>query len=83
VLHAVQELFHKELLTGKTTHATWREKPSFYAVSIGKVYLFHIFCHDVTSINGMNEKAARPLYSHAEPGTPSRGMTPPAGKRCN
>ena len=33
VLYAVQEPFHKELLTGKTTHAAWREKPSFYAVS--------------------------------------------------
>ena len=25
--------FHKALLTGKTTHAAWRSKPSFYAVS--------------------------------------------------
>ena len=25
--------FHKELLTGKTTHAAWRSKPSWYAVS--------------------------------------------------
>jgi pimeloyl-ACP methyl ester carboxylesterase len=33
VLYAVQEPFHKELLTGKTTYAAWREKPSFYAVS--------------------------------------------------
>jgi pimeloyl-ACP methyl ester carboxylesterase len=33
VLYAVQEPFHKELLAGKTTHAAWREKPSFYAVS--------------------------------------------------
>jgi pimeloyl-ACP methyl ester carboxylesterase len=33
VLYAVQEPFHKRLLTGKTTHAAWREKPSFYAVS--------------------------------------------------
>jgi pimeloyl-ACP methyl ester carboxylesterase len=33
VLHAVQEPFHKALLTGKTTHAAWRSKPSFYAVS--------------------------------------------------
>jgi pimeloyl-ACP methyl ester carboxylesterase len=32
-LYAVQEPFHKELLTGKTIHAAWREKPSFYAVS--------------------------------------------------
>jgi pimeloyl-ACP methyl ester carboxylesterase len=33
VLYAVQEPFHKALLTGKTTHAAWREKPTFYAVS--------------------------------------------------
>jgi pimeloyl-ACP methyl ester carboxylesterase len=33
VLYAVQESFHKALLTGKTTHAAWRSKPSFYAVS--------------------------------------------------
>jgi pimeloyl-ACP methyl ester carboxylesterase len=33
VLYAVQEPFHKTLLTYKTTHAAWREKPSFYAVS--------------------------------------------------
>jgi pimeloyl-ACP methyl ester carboxylesterase len=33
VLYAVQEPFHKELLTGRTTQAAWREKPSFYAVS--------------------------------------------------
>jgi pimeloyl-ACP methyl ester carboxylesterase len=33
VLYAVQEPFHKALLAGKTTHAAWREKPSFYAVS--------------------------------------------------
>jgi pimeloyl-ACP methyl ester carboxylesterase len=32
-LHAVQWPFHKELLTGKTTHAAWRSKPSWYAVS--------------------------------------------------
>jgi len=32
-LYAVQEPFHKALLTGKTTHAAWRSKPSFYAVS--------------------------------------------------
>ncbi len=32
-LYAVQQPFHKALLTGKTTHAAWREKPSFYAVS--------------------------------------------------
>ena len=25
--------FHKSLLTGKTTHAAWRSKPSWYAVS--------------------------------------------------
>src|SRR6201747_849017 len=33
VLYAVQEPFHKPLLTGKTTHAAWRSKPSYYAVS--------------------------------------------------
>jgi pimeloyl-ACP methyl ester carboxylesterase len=33
VLYAVQEPFHKALLTGKTNHAGWRSKPSFYAVS--------------------------------------------------
>jgi len=33
VLYAVQEPFQKSLLTGKTTHAAWRSKPSFYAVS--------------------------------------------------
>jgi len=33
VLYAVQEPFHKALLTGKTTNAAWRTKPSFYAVS--------------------------------------------------
>jgi pimeloyl-ACP methyl ester carboxylesterase len=33
VLFAVQQPFHKALLTGKTTHAAWRSKPSFYAVS--------------------------------------------------
>jgi pimeloyl-ACP methyl ester carboxylesterase len=33
VLYAVQEPFHKALLTGKTTKAAWRTKPSFYAVS--------------------------------------------------
>ena len=32
-LYAVQEPFHKALLTGKTSHAAWRAKPSFYAVS--------------------------------------------------
>jgi pimeloyl-ACP methyl ester carboxylesterase len=33
VLYAVQEPFQKALLTGKTTRAAWRSKPSFYAVS--------------------------------------------------
>src|SRR5579859_4783142 len=33
VLYAVQAPFQKALLTGKTTHAAWRSKPSFYAVS--------------------------------------------------
>jgi pimeloyl-ACP methyl ester carboxylesterase len=33
VLYAVQEPFHTALLTGKTTHAAWRTKPSYYAVS--------------------------------------------------
>jgi pimeloyl-ACP methyl ester carboxylesterase len=33
LLHAVQQPFHKALLTGKTTHAAWRSKPSYYAVS--------------------------------------------------
>jgi len=33
VLYAVQQPFHKALLTGKTKHASWRSKPSFYAVS--------------------------------------------------
>jgi pimeloyl-ACP methyl ester carboxylesterase len=33
VLYAVQEPFHKALLTAKTTHAAWRSKPSYYAVS--------------------------------------------------
>src|SRR5262250_2996242 len=32
-LYAVQEPFHKALLAGKTTHAAWRSKPSYYAVS--------------------------------------------------
>src|SRR5271166_322286 len=32
-LYAVQWPFHKALLTGKTKHAAWRSKPSFYAVS--------------------------------------------------
>ncbi len=33
VLYAVQEPFYKALLTGKTTNAAWRSKPSFYSVS--------------------------------------------------
>ncbi|WP_026595406.1 alpha/beta fold hydrolase [Methyloferula stellata] len=33
VLYAVQQPFHKALLAGKTEHAAWRSKPSFYAVS--------------------------------------------------
>ncbi|WP_066803715.1 alpha/beta fold hydrolase [Sphingomonas asaccharolytica] len=33
ILYAVQQPFQKVLLTGKTTHAAWRSKPSFYAVS--------------------------------------------------
>jgi pimeloyl-ACP methyl ester carboxylesterase len=33
VLYAVQQPYHKALLTGKTTSAGWRSKPSFYAVS--------------------------------------------------
>ena len=33
VLFAVQEPFHKALLSGKTAQAAWRSKPSFYAVS--------------------------------------------------
>ena len=33
VLFAVQQPFQKALLTGKTTQAAWRSKPSFYAVS--------------------------------------------------
>jgi pimeloyl-ACP methyl ester carboxylesterase len=32
-LYAVQWPFQKTLLTGKTTHAAWRSKPSWYAVS--------------------------------------------------
>src|SRR5215472_15438473 len=32
-LYAVQWPFHKDLLTGKTTHAAWRSKPSWYAIS--------------------------------------------------
>jgi pimeloyl-ACP methyl ester carboxylesterase len=33
VLYAVQQPFHMALLAGKTTHAAWRSKPSYYAVS--------------------------------------------------
>ncbi|HSZ52991.1 MAG TPA: alpha/beta hydrolase [Caulobacteraceae bacterium] len=33
LLYAVQEPFQKALLAGKTAHAAWRTKPSFYAVS--------------------------------------------------
>jgi len=33
VLYAVQQPFQKALLTGKTTQASWRTKPSYYAVS--------------------------------------------------
>ncbi|MGD0433594.1 MAG: alpha/beta hydrolase [Acetobacteraceae bacterium] len=33
VLYAVQEPFRKALLNGKATHAAWRAKPSYYAVS--------------------------------------------------
>jgi pimeloyl-ACP methyl ester carboxylesterase len=33
VLYAVQWPFHRALLTGKTTQAAWRAKPSYYAVS--------------------------------------------------
>jgi pimeloyl-ACP methyl ester carboxylesterase len=33
VLYAVQQPFQKVLLTGKTTQAAWRSKPSWYAVS--------------------------------------------------
>jgi pimeloyl-ACP methyl ester carboxylesterase len=33
VLHAVQQPFHRALLAGRTQHAAWRSKPSFYAVS--------------------------------------------------
>jgi pimeloyl-ACP methyl ester carboxylesterase len=33
VLYAAQDPFNKALLAGKTTHAAWRSKPSFYAVS--------------------------------------------------
>jgi pimeloyl-ACP methyl ester carboxylesterase len=33
VLYAVQAPFNRMLLAGKTTHAAWRSKPSWYAVS--------------------------------------------------
>jgi pimeloyl-ACP methyl ester carboxylesterase len=33
VLFAIQQPFRKTLLTGRTTQAAWRTKPSFYAVS--------------------------------------------------
>src|SRR6202451_3728276 len=33
LLYAAQWPFQKALLTGRTTHAAWRSKPSFYAVS--------------------------------------------------
>lgn len=33
VLYAVQQPFHKALLSGRTTQAAWRSKPSYYAVS--------------------------------------------------
>ena len=33
MLFAVQQPFRKALLTGRTRHAAWRSKPSFYAVS--------------------------------------------------
>jgi len=33
VLYAVQQPFLKGLLAGKTTHAAWRSKTSFYSVS--------------------------------------------------
>jgi pimeloyl-ACP methyl ester carboxylesterase len=32
-LYAVQAPFQRQLLTGKTTQAAWRSKPSYYAVS--------------------------------------------------
>jgi pimeloyl-ACP methyl ester carboxylesterase len=32
-LYAVQQPFHKALLTGRVKNAAWRRKPSFYAVS--------------------------------------------------
>ncbi len=33
ILYAVQSPFARQLLTGKTTNAAWRSKPSWYAVS--------------------------------------------------
>jgi hypothetical protein len=33
VLYAVQQPFQKALLSGKTTNAAWRSKPSYYGVS--------------------------------------------------
>ena len=33
VLYAVQQPFEQSLLAGETTHAAWRTKPSWYAVS--------------------------------------------------
>jgi pimeloyl-ACP methyl ester carboxylesterase len=33
VLYAVQSPFERTLLTARTTHAAWRSKPSYYAVS--------------------------------------------------
>ena len=33
VLYSVQQPFHKQLLTGRTSQAAWRSKPSYYAVS--------------------------------------------------
>jgi pimeloyl-ACP methyl ester carboxylesterase len=33
VLYAVQEPFQRPLLAGRTTHAAWRSKPSWYAIS--------------------------------------------------
>ena len=33
VFYAVEQPFHTALLSGRTKHAAWRSKPSFYAVS--------------------------------------------------
>jgi pimeloyl-ACP methyl ester carboxylesterase len=33
ILYAVQQPFKKSLTSGRTTHAAWRTKPTFYAVS--------------------------------------------------